>query len=258
MNRLTRLGIAVCVGLLFCVGAVTVAAKDMVSVLWMVEVDIAKQNSFESALVKHLALRKKANDPWQWQTYRPVTGNHLNMYGIRACCFDWSAIDAYGKWSAESNISDHWTRTVEKYVSRYEHYYTRLHPEDSHWPEDLQPAMVGVTAFYVKPGGSPALYKGMKKMSALAKEGGWPRHWSWASGVGGKPMLQLVTPYQNYAAMETPEEDFMAFLTKSLGSEDQAMKLWNSFASGYDKSVFTLYRHDPSLSMAEDNMVASK
>lgn len=216
---------------------------------WIVHVANGNEGAFEAAFKAHVEARKAAGDPRAWQVYTPVIGDDFGYYVIRSCCFDWGDQDTYDAWSLESKMGEHWNENVHPHVDGYEHYINVLDFENSHWPADQAVNFVGVTVWDVKPGGYRAMEAARVAMSKAAKEHGWSRHWSWASGVGGSEAVILASPFANWAAMAPPEPGFAAFLAEKLGAE-KAQQMMSDFSSNLRPGEYTVYRHRKDLSMA--------
>lgn len=219
--------------------------------VWVVEVKDGMDRQFREAYKKHLAYRKKQNDPRAWQTYVPVIGDDLDHYGIRYCCFDYADLDSYVDWTREAKTADHWNENVDQYVESYRHYLQTLDHANNNWPEDTpQYTLFGVTRYDQKMGASAAVEASKTALSEAAKEGGWPRHWSWVRNTGGSNGLELIVPYENYKSMAPTQESFAEFLARNHGS-DKARELLADFTDNFDGATYTVYRHVPDLSMGE-------
>jgi hypothetical protein len=252
MKRRNLLTTLVSLPLLFAI--VSAHAQDEsppnVADLWIMTVDYPNSAAFEGAFKTHLAARKAAGDPRNWQTYTVVAGGEMDTYGVRYCCFKWADADAYAEWTQSSGIQDHWNEHVAQYVDDYSHLFQYLDVDNSNWPDDAATdyRYFGVTSWRLKPGRAATRQAAIKALSAVGKEHGWSRLWSWQSSVGGDAELSLVTPYVNFADMEPPEQSFFEFATEHLGAEETA-RLFNSFGSSFSSSEYTIYEHRPDLSM---------
>lgn len=219
--------------------------------LWVVVVKDGMDEKFTDAFKKHLKVRAKAKDPRAWQVYTPVIGDDLNHYGIRYCCFTYADMDEYQAWTRDAKTVEDWNANVDPYVESYRHYLQTMDFENSNWPEDAPDyRLYGVTRYAHKMGTNASIEQSKAALSQAAKDGNWPRNWSWMRNVGGSGGLELVVPYADYAAMEPPEEGFGAFLAR-LHGEEQARKLLGDFSDNFTSSDYTVYRHRPDLSMPE-------
>ena len=90
-------------------------------------------------------------------------------------------------------------------------------------------------------------------MSSLAKEHGWPRHWSWSSRTGGNGGISIASPYENFAGMEPPEQSFGEFLIEHMDSPEEAAELLSNFSTSFKSSTYTVYRLRDDLSMSADD-----
>ena len=223
-----------------------------VAELWIITVDdYPNSTAFEEAFKTHLAARKEAGDPRNWQTYTVVVGGEMDTYGVHYCCFKWADADAYAEWTQSSGILDHWNEHVAQYVNDYSHQFQYFDFDNSTWSEDpTDYRYFGVTSWRLKPGTAGTRQAAVKALSAVGKEHGWSLPWSWQSSVGGDAVLSLVTPYADFAAMEPPEQSFYELVVEHLGAEETA-RLFNEFGSTFWSSEYAIYERRPNLSMGD-------
>ena len=208
-------------------------------------------DQFEKALKAHLKHRAKNGDSRVWKTYTPIIGDDLNHFIVRYCCVSYADMDDYQKWSNKEKMNDHWNETVDPHIANYQHYFMRIDSENSNWPEDdSMYKMFGVTSWSEKQGHGAAIAKSKKALSDAAKKDNWPRYWSWSDRVGGDGGLTLVTPYKNYADMESPDGGFGAFLARHVG-EEAAGEMLSGFSDNFDGSQYSVYRLVDELSMKD-------
>ena len=253
MKRKSLLTALVPLSLLF--ASVSAHAQDEsrpnVADLWIMTVDYHNSTAFEEAFKTHLAARKEAGDPRNWQTYTVVAGSEMDTYGVHYCCFKWADADAYAEWTQSSGILDHWNEHVAQYVDDYSHQFQYFDFDNSTWlgdPTDYR--YFGVTSWRLKPGTAGTRQAAIKALSAVGTEHGWSLPWSWSSSVGGDAVLSLITPYANFTAMEPPEQSFFEFATEHLGAEETA-RLFSDFGSSFWSSEYAIYERRPDLSMGD-------
>ena len=251
MKRIKLLTALVPLSLLF--AFVSAQAQDEsppnVADLWIMTVDYPNSAAFEEAFKTHLAARKEAGDPRDWQMYAVVAGGEMDTYGIRYCCIKWADADAYAEWSQSSGVNDHWNEHVAQYVDDYHHRFQNLDLANSNWPEDPPDyRYFGVTTWALKPGTAGKRQAAIKALSDVGKEHGWSRPWSWNSSVGGDARLSIVTPYADFADMEPPDQSFFEFASEHIGAEETA-RIFNEFGSSFSSSEYTIFEHRPDLSM---------
>jgi hypothetical protein len=123
--------------------------------------------------------------------------------------------------------------------------------ENSNWPEDMaQDAYYGVTTWDMKQGAGPDSDYAMKQLSKIAMDEGWDYNWLWHTRIGGTPKLMIVSPYENFATMEPPEQPFFDFVAEHVGSAEEAGKIFNQFSSGFTDSSYTVWAYRDDLSMS--------
>ena len=217
--------------------------------LWIVTVDYHNSTAFEEAFKTHLAARKEAGDPRNWQTYTAVAGDEMDTYGLHYCCFKWADADTYAEWTQSSGILDHWNEHVAQYVDNYSHQFQYFDFDNSTWSGDpTEYRYFGVTSWRLKPGMAGIRQAAIKALSDVGKANEWGISWSWSSSVGGDAILSLVTPYADFAAMEPPGQSFYELAVEHLGAEETA-RLFSDFGSTFWGSEYAIYERRPDLSM---------
>lgn len=226
--------------------------QGSVTDVWIMAPKPGMEQQFAEAAAAHAAKRAEAGDSREWQAYQVTIGHHYGIYQYRACCYDWADLDGYDEESAENGLDADWVENVHPYVAHYHHYIETIDQENSHWPdgERTQGPMFGVTTWHWKEGAGMGPDEVRKAFSQAAKEGGWGdnHEWLWLDRVGGKPVLALVTPYENYASMAPPDPSFFAYLAEHLGSEEEAAAMFDAFGKGFKGSDYTVWTHLPELS----------
>lgn len=218
--------------------------------MWVIAVKRGQEAAFEKAFVKHVEERQRLKDPRDWQTYVADTGKEMNYYYVRYCCFAWSDLDSYEKWSMDSKVMEHWMKHVDSLVEYYEHHYSKFDMANSHWPQTEDDyKFVGATHYVPKMGSYNDIERLKKAFSDAAKEMKWPYYWAWDASINGEPGMSLVVPYKNYAAMEPPEKTFMVLLGEHLKSEEKAKKMLADWQNNFHTVHYEIYRWRPDLSM---------
>lgn len=220
--------------------------------VWYVVPKQGMSAKFEAAAKAHVAFRRDAGDSRSWESYSSSVGSNPMLYQWRAGGLNWADMDAYVAEDQKNGYSEHWFANVDQYVEHYHHYIEESDYETSNWPEDLgQHAYYGVTTWTYKQGGYMASEEARKKLSKIAMDGGWDGHWLWHSRTGGQPALMVVSEYESFADMAPPEQPFFDFVAEQLGSAEEAGKLFQTFASGFTQSNYTIWAHRPDLSSQE-------
>jgi hypothetical protein len=258
INALKRSAIGLSLLLFFTAPAALMAQETAgnLSESWTMTVKRGQQAAFETALKNHVKVRSESGDPRNWQVYVPVTGTEMSRYVIRACCFTWADQDTFTSWTMNTpSVMGDWYANVDQYVESYAHYFSQVDLDNSHWVSADQPvSLIGVTDYQVAAGKALKFAAARQEVSQIALNQGWAadHHWAWMEQIGGKPMVSLAIPFENYAAMATPGQDFMTFVAEKKGAE-AAAALFRRFASGISGSQYTIWMHRPDLSMSVKN-----
>ena len=223
------------------------------SSVWIIAPKQGMTAEFEEALEEHAAVRAREGDSRDWQVYSVALGHNMGIYQIRHCCFDWADQDAYDADNADKGFGKHYQENVAQYVDHMHHYFERMDRENSYWPEDMpEMAYYGVTSWKLKQGASPESYEVRKQFSKVAADNGWgdEEPWLWLTRIGGEPTLMIVSPYENFADMKPPEQDFFAFMVEKTGMDEaEVANMFQTFGSAFTSEDYTIWRSRPDLSV---------
>ena len=138
----------------------------------------------------------------------------------------------------------------------YEHHYSEVDFENSHWPEaEGDPAFVAVTTYHIKVGSWQAFNAAKADISQIAINNGWAEAghaWGWTSAVNGPASVSLAIPESNYADLAGPDPSFFQFLSEHLGSEDEARAKFAALTDATKHITYEIYAHRPDLSSISD------
>ena len=214
---------------------------------WHFTVKDGHQADFEQAIRAHGKVRRDKGDPRRWDVYTPVTGDDLNTYVFRACCFTWNDQDAYAAWeSSNADVESDWLNGPGQHVAKTAHYFSEIDLANSYWPDNDKPVnYLGVMDYYVGAGQGAPFAAARAELSQIAINQGWSaagHRWSWIDRIGGKAVNFLVVPFANYAGMQSGGETFIEFLGEHLGDE-AALALQTRFAGAISGSKYTIWRY---------------
>lgn len=220
---------------------------------WVMHVDYENQAAFEDAVKGYMAMSKEMGSPYHWEAYVQNTGEHLNAYYFRHCCFAWAERDAFDTWAEENPaLQEYWDTNAHPLVKSYGHHFSEVDFENSHWPEEMDdPQFVGVTTYMIKPGKYQKFNGTKEALSQLAINNGWAdndHQWGWTSSVDGERTVSLVIPHENYADMADPDPSFFEFVTGQVGSEEAAAGMFDTMMSATTGTHYEVYAHRPELS----------
>ena len=262
MMRKTKLAgvLAGVVALLFSFNALADSHEEgpgAISDVWVFALKRGMEEEFTAAMQEHIADRKEMGEPRTWYGYRAEVGHHPGLIMYRSAPMSYADHDAY--LSADlGEIGEAFNETVDPLVDHYHHYIDAYDWENSHWPDDDSTAGPLFTEVVRKwrPGGGYASNQARKKMSQVALNDGWAEkgyEWLWIDRTGGAPAQAIVFPNANYAGMAPTGEEFGAWFTEQMGSEEAAAEVFEAWLSGFSGIDVTIWRHDPSLSTPSDD-----
>ncbi|HMB60526.1 MAG TPA: hypothetical protein VKN35_11495 [Xanthomonadales bacterium] len=232
----------------------TVFAQDSQGSLaesWGMTIKQGQQGNFEAAFKAHGEIRDAAGDPRAWEVYTPVTGDQLNVYAVRTCCYTWADQDAYIKWERDNpGIMQDFFANVDQYVESYGHYFSEVDLDNSHWGDGSKPVVyVGVTEYAINPGHAAEFHSARAELSQIAINQGWgeTNRWAWTDQVGGKPVSSLAVPFSSFADMGDDEQSFRSFVVEHAG-EERTSELMEQLADSVKSSSYSIWAHRPDLS----------
>jgi hypothetical protein len=221
--------------------------------VWLIMPKQGMLSQFEAAAKAHMAFRQDAGETRNWSAYSVGLGSNPSLYMWRAGGLNYADQDAFIAEDQENGYGEHWFANVDQYVDHYHHYLERADYENSNcWPADLgQKPLYGVTTWTWKQGAGPGPGEARKQLSKIAMDGDWEYNWLWLSRIGGEPQIMVVSPYDSFAGMEPPEQEFFEFIAEQLGSEEEAGKIFAEFSAGFTGSSYTVWSYRPDLSTME-------
>ena len=232
-------------------------APGDISDVWIFKLKRGTETEFESAMKEHMAARKEMGESRTWYAYRAEVGHHPGLVMYRSAPMSYADHDAY---LAEDRaaLDESFGANIDPFVDHYHHYIESYDWENSHWPDDetTEGPLYTVIDRKWRPGGGYASDMARERMSQIALNEGWAEkghQWLWVERMGGEPVQSLVLPDANYAEMAPSDEEFGAWLTEQVGSEEEASNIFETWLSGFSAVSVTIWRHDPDLSTPSDD-----
>ena len=227
-----------------------------ISDVWVFALKRGMEDEFAAAMSEHIAARKEMGEPRTWYAYRAEVGHHPGLIMYRSAPMSYADHDAYLS-TDFSEISAAFSENIDSLVDHFHHYIDSYDWENSHWPDNETtegPLFTEVVRKW-RPGGGYASNQARKKMSQVALNDGWAEkghEWLWLDRTGGAPAQAIVFPNANYAGMAPTGEEFGAWFTEQLGSEEAVAEVFENWLSGFSSVDVTIWRLDPSLSTPSD------
>ncbi len=198
-----------------------IAQDNNLARMYMVTPKDGMSAQFESALREHAKWRADNGDPWSWGTYAPETGDAIGSVVIRSSEHTWADFDEYDASFAMKGLV-HWNATVAPLVESVASGIWAMDMENSSLPSDqMQPAVVNVTTFHLRPGREQQFGEMVSQASKILVKHGWTNFlWeSPVSGGGPGPTTDLVSLHPNWADMQEPDPDFATIMIQELGQD---------------------------------------
>lgn len=219
---------------------------------WLVTPKPGHLADFMAGMAEHVAMRREANDPFDWIVYSSYAGDNFGQYSIRYCCTTWAGIDEYEQWSAnQPELMQHWMTKIQPYLAETRHYFHTVDWANSHWDADMDFRFVAVDTWTIKPGHEARLDQVITQLSQIALNQGWSeagKHWVWLHNIGGEPKITVAIPHKNFASMQQDGETYGEFLVRHLGNE-KARELVDQFISSVNRQESSIWQRHPELSL---------
>lgn len=215
---------------------------------WLIWSKRDQSKAFQAALKQHVAWRKSAGDPFEWQVYQPVLGDDLGYYLIRSGNHAWADMDRERDWAEKQDAGSHYQQDVGSHAAREMHFFGRTLTQYSHWTDSDDYRYYGVTNYHFKPGTGEAVKDVLEIVHKAVTEQKWPYSYSVSAGIGGSGGLAIIEPMKSYADMADPSPNLMEVMTKALGSKKAARALFNKFSTAVKTRTYTIYVYRPDLS----------
>lgn len=233
------------------------AQGGTISDTWVMWAKDGKSADLARAIAQHVAWRKQAGDPFEWEVYQPVVGDDLTHFVIRSENHDWKDLDALDSWSKKAGASEKFREQVGPLVSRIEHYIDEFSPEYSHWPRTGQDyPLYAVGMYQIEPGRGADVRRALTRIKQAATEKDFPQQWAVEWTTGGKGGMTVVWPHTSWADFADPNPTFMQVLGESMGSAEAGQKLMSDLSSRLEDVTYTVYRARPDLSTAQAGTAA--
>ncbi len=197
--------------------------------LWVIQPKAEMAESFEAAFAKHVEWRRDNSDPWHWNVYVVVDGQNAGTYYARSAGHHYRDFDHYIEF--QQRASDHWQKSVAKYVAKSGSMISRELPDMSQWEGNTSDYnLFWVYSSDIKPGQMQSWKEAAGMITNELAEADWPYEWFFVERLSGGtvPSVALVIPAANWAGMEDPDPSaFDAVAARH--DQAKAAKMWQDY-----------------------------
>ncbi len=199
-------------------------------------IHITAKDGHDEALIKgitdyhHWVANFEGHMRYNW--WKVLTGPNTGTYYAYSGGHNWADFDAEYDWEEKSN--EVLQANVMPHIESMARAVDVAMDDVSHWPEDWDGyTHIQVESWYVKNGQYGKFNRGLKRIVAALKAGGFPYHFGFtrmaSGGHGGQ--INLISPSKGWSGMSEEEPSFYDIMTKELGSAeafDEFMADWGS------------------------------
>jgi len=176
---------------------------------------------FENAYREHLKQHALNNDPWAWNTWQIVNGQHLGQYVILTPNHTWEEFDQHAE-ASRMDMAD-LTAHVLPHVQSISSTLEAVESSISNWTEDSsRPNLVEITVFKLKYDRNREFFQAAGKIHQAVVAKDPTRQYAWFSTVNGSdgPTMMLAIPHQNWAGFVREGPSVWELLEKAYGESE--------------------------------------
>lgn len=204
---------------------------------------------FETALEKHMEMRRSAGDPWEWTVLEVVNGEKMGWYVIRSGGHGWTDFDAYEE-ELDPSVGLHFRAEMSPVIERGHSTISRTDTAHSRYPDDWSEIeFVQVVSFDVKPGHGDELDEAISRYHAAIVDSDLDIRYAWdhnVNGAGGARTLAIFR--KDWSDFRPRSPGMRRVMTERYGEEEAARieEQWDGAIRGSESMVLRI-RPDLSL-----------
>jgi hypothetical protein len=212
-----------------------------------------KSAAFEKALGSHAAWRKQAGDPWSWEVYQVLTGEHAGSYMIRSGGHTWADLDAYDAGFGPKGTA-RFQADVQPLVGSWTSWVTVGDTAHQRLPQSAEGYTMVTLSFYsLKPGEDDQFDAAVDAIQKAIVKQNAPFHYAWFSpmdsGPGGVRGLAIFN--ENWAGFQPQRPNLGQIMNQEYG-EAMAGQIRDEFTDSYSHVVSQIMRLRPDLSVMHE------
>ena len=153
--------------------------------------------------------------------WKVVTGPDTGTYYAYSGNHNWADFDAEYDWETQSN--EVIQTNVMPHIENMQRTMVTDMDDVSHWPDDWTGyTHIQAESWYIKNGRYGAFNKGLKRITAALKAGGFPYHFGFSRVVSGghSNEIHLLSPTKGWSGMSEQKPSFYDIMVEELGSEE--------------------------------------
>ncbi len=191
-----------------------------IAILYRVQPRPGVSAQFEAGAKKHVEWHKQQKDTWAWEAWEVLTGENFGQIVWRSGNHRWEHFDSALEFRADDDADAQ--ANIVPYSSSVVSWYSRVHRDLTHWPDTTPSAMISVTEYHLNPGGEGDFLYTVRKIHDALQKAKSPFKYLIASTVSGGevPTFVVVSPRANWAAMNPPEKNFLAYVEEAYGRQE--------------------------------------
>ncbi|ERM82002.1 hypothetical protein P872_07555 [Rhodonellum psychrophilum GCM71 = DSM 17998] len=179
---------------------------------------------------------------WKWRVWRKDQGEG-SVYVLASNMANWGDMDLTD--DSGNKCANLARQMINQHIEKSNNQVTRFLPEVSA-NVAMEDEVIGVNRFYLNMENGHKFFALIKEVEALVAkaEGSLQHYWySWQTAGPGTPNYHVVTPFKNYAAMDS-HKSVWAIIEASVGKEkrDEMQQVYRSSVKESDYSTYKLMK----------------
>ena len=215
---------------------------------WLFWPNHGKYQAFEAGMKEHVAWRKSAGDPFEWDVYEPVVGRDLGSYAVLSGGHAWADMDTEDAWGQKTEAGKQFRQNVGVHVRKMQHFFMVTNEKLSHWIKDDGYRYFGVYTYHFKMGHITDIKDFLERVHKAVTRQSWPYGYRVRFTEGGPGGMTIVVPMKNWAGMADPSPSLLQVMTKATGSKQAARKMFDTFQMAIKDHNYTVWEYRPDLS----------
>ena len=204
------------------------------------------QMQFREGIKAWKACYEKNNGPWTWNLWQRQNGEG-NVYVLVSNMSSWAEMDATDESGKDCELLA--ITMINPHVEKAVSHINRLMPDISN-PNPFEGEVIRVQFFKTNPTHGHQMMEVVKEVESIRREAGVsvPGYWySWQTSDPDSPTFHVVSGYQDFAAMDIPQEGVWESVEKLAGKAKRE-ELQNKFRMSMDSNWTSIYKLDKEIS----------
>lgn len=204
------------------------------------------QMQFREGIKAWKACYEENNGPWTWNLWQKQNGEGT-VYVLASTMANWAEMDATDESAKDCQLLA--INMINPHIEKAVSHINRLMPEISN-SNPFEGEVIRVQFFKTNSSHGFQMMEVVKEVESIRREAGIsvPGYWySWQTSDPDSPNYHVVSGYEDFAAMDTPQEGVWESVEKLAGKAKRE-ELQNKFRSAMESNWTSIYKLDKEIS----------